>query len=228
MAPGRHPSGPPCGHSPGSRRGYPQLTFPTRFHSGVPWPTLALVTLPTADRDRIVALRLDGRSVRDTATETGHAPGTVAKYWNAYLAETAQARRVDLGLLREEVAQRVERSAADARSVATRLLDAGDDRGALRALSEERAALRQLADLYGLANPAKPPTLAPPVSTDDPAPYRYGLDAYAHLVAGVVYRSLEDARWGSVMSDPLADLLPPGVPREEVEAQVVAALDSGD
>lgn len=104
------------------------------------------MTLAANETDRIVALRLDGRSLRDVAAVTGHALATVHKVWHAYLTETAQARRPELDLLREAYLQRLERNAADARAGVIAARDEGAHPAVARYLAAELAALHRLGE----------------------------------------------------------------------------------
>jgi hypothetical protein len=178
------------------------------------------MTLAINETDRIVALRLDGRTLRDVAAETGHALGTVHKVWQAYLAETAQARRPELGLLREEMAQRLERNAADAREGAMAALDRDDHREHRAYLREERGALADLAKLYG---GDKFGQLAGRPTTADPLPWREGIDALAYRVAEVVRGDLRAAAFDRLL-DPMEGLAAAPPPVAELAAVVADAL----
>jgi hypothetical protein len=176
------------------------------------------MTLAINETDRIVALSLDGRSLRDVAAETGHALATVHKVWHAYLTETAEARRPELDLLREEMAQRLERNAADARAGVIAALERDDPREHRAYLREERGALAELGKLYaadkfgqGAGRP----------STATPLPWREAPDALAYRIAEVVRSDLWSASYNALFDD---DLIPAPPPVIELAAVVLDAL----
>lgn len=157
-----------------------------RFRTGPAYrPFMALTD---AQRDRIVSLRLDGRTVREVVADTGHGSATVSRVWHAYLAETAQDRRPELGLRREELLQRFERNAADARAGLEAALDSEDHSAAARFLAAELAALRRVVELEGLLD-SKLYGLARSATVEDPLPYSTPEEALAYRVAVIGARS---------------------------------------
>ncbi len=111
--------------------------------------------LTPEERDRIVDLRLNRVSVRQTAAEVGCQTKTVQRVWHAWLAETAAERAETLELAREELIQRHQRVATDARLGAIRARRDGDLSAEARFLAEDRQALREIARLQGLDGPQR-------------------------------------------------------------------------
>jgi hypothetical protein len=169
------------------------------------------MALTQTERDRIVALRLDGRSIRDVVAETGHASQTVSNVWHLYLAEVAQDRRPDLDLRREELLQRIERNAADARAGVTTAQDAGDHGATSRYLAAELAALNRLADLEGLA--ADRVRAGGAGTAANPLPWQAPEEVLGHRVAAVERRSLEDRALNTMLyADDFTTLAYSGLP----------------
>jgi transposase-like protein len=111
--------------------------------------------LTPEERDRIIELKLDRVPVREIAELVDCTVTTVQRAWHQWLDSTAKERASHLERVRQELIQRHQRIAGDARKGATRArLDgkAGDE---TRFLAEERAALREIARLTGSDAPAK-------------------------------------------------------------------------
>jgi transposase-like protein len=99
-------------------------------------------------QDAIIALRLSGVSVRETARRVGVWPSTVQMNYQAYLAEIAEDRSALHDHEREEAIVRVEALAAASWDawVASKVSGTPDP----RFLSEHRQALAQVEKLRGL------------------------------------------------------------------------------
>lgn len=76
--------------------------------------------------DRIVELRLNRMSVRETAAAVGCSPQTVTLHWHRWLDQTSTERREELERMRSEVIARLDSNAAQLR------------RGAIRARGDVR------------------------------------------------------------------------------------------
>lgn len=145
-------------------------------------------------------------------TETGHASGTVSKVWHLYLAETSQDRRPELGLRREELLQRLERNAADARAGVEEARAEGNHSAACRYLGAETSALRRLAELEGLLG-SPPSTLgAGPGTVENPLPWSDGPHALAGRVAALERDRAWKVAFADLYRDPLDDALQRNVP----------------
>lgn len=107
------------------------------------------------ERDRIIELKLDRVPVRDIAELVGCTVTTVQRTWHGWLSETAEERAEALAKTREELVQRQERIAIDARRGAARAKAAGKAGDEVKFLAEERAALREIARLTGSDAPTK-------------------------------------------------------------------------
>jgi hypothetical protein len=181
------------------------------------------MALTQTERDRIVALRLDGRSIRDVVAETGHASQTVSNVWHLYLAEVAQDRRPDLDLRREELLQRIERNAADARAGVVVAQDTGDHGATARYLAAELAALNRLADLEGLAADRVRASGGAGTAAN-PLPWKAPEEVLGHRVAAVERRRLEDKALNTMLyADDLTTLAYSGLPEVAELAPVAVA-----
>lgn len=107
------------------------------------------------ERDRIVELKLNRVPVRAIAEQVGCATKTVQDTWQRWLEETADERAGRLESTREELIQRNERIATDARLGVMRSRRDSDTSAEVRFLAEERAALREIARLTGSDAPAR-------------------------------------------------------------------------
>lgn len=107
------------------------------------------------ERDRIIELRLNRVPVRQVAAELGCHTRTVTRAWHSWLAETAEERAAVLELQREELIQRHERVATDARIGLQRARRDGDLAAEARFLAEDRQALREIARIQGLDAPQR-------------------------------------------------------------------------
>jgi hypothetical protein len=180
------------------------------------------MALTQTERDRIVALRLDGRSIREVVAETGHASQTVSNVWHLYLAEVAQDRRPDLDLRREELLQRIERNASDARAGVTLAQQAGDHGATARYLAAELTALKRLAELEGAAldhlkfrNGAG--------TAADPLPWRPGVEVLGGRVASVEHMGLQDRAINALFADDLTAIACEHLPKVAELAPVAIA-----
>lgn len=184
------------------------------------------MALTQTERDRIVALRLDGRSIRDVVAETGHASQTVSNVWHLYLAEVAQDRRPDLDLRREELLQRIERNAADARAGVAVAQDAGDHGATARYLAAELAALNRLGELEGLA--ADRVRTGGAGTAANPLPWQAPEEVLGSRIASVERRRLEDTAINTMLyTDDLMTLAYSGLP-EVAELAPVAVANLSD
>lgn len=131
------------------------------------------MTLSTEERNRIVELRLQGATVRQAAATTGHAVNTVTEAWRRYMRENATVRQDELESYREELVQRAEQVAQNARTEAskfrrvereekdsegkpyTMVVREGNAAAYQRLLSVELAALREIARLTGADSAVK-------------------------------------------------------------------------
>jgi len=158
------------------------------------------MALTQTERDRIVSLRLDNVSLRDVSAETGHALQTVSNVWHLYVAETQQDRRPDLGLRREELLQRFEKNAADARAGVKDAQGAGDHGAAVRYLAAELAALRRVVELDGLAGSTS--RFSGGAGTaDNPLPWKSPEEALGTRVAVLERSSRESAAINDLLTD---------------------------
>jgi transposase-like protein len=107
------------------------------------------------ERERIVELKLNRVPVRKIAEEVGTTTTSVQRVWNSYITATAAERSSRLSETREELVQRHERIATDARYGAMRARRDGNAVAEARYLGEERAALREVARLTGADAPTK-------------------------------------------------------------------------
>lgn len=107
------------------------------------------------ERDAIIELKLNRVPVREIASKVGCQTRTVQLTWKAWLAETSAERNEQLESIREELIQRQDRIAAEARRGALRAKVADDAAAEARYLAEERAALREVARLTGADAPTK-------------------------------------------------------------------------
>lgn len=78
------------------------------------------MTLTNEQRNSIVDMRLQGMTVRQVANQTGHAVNTVTKAWRSYMADHAVIRREEVEAHREELVQRAEQVANNARTEAVK------------------------------------------------------------------------------------------------------------
>jgi acyl-CoA reductase-like NAD-dependent aldehyde dehydrogenase len=101
------------------------------------------------EHDRIIELKLDRVPVRAIAEQVSCTVQTVQRTWHKWLADTAAERSAALEGTREELIQRQQRIAADARRGAMSARKAGRGTEEVRFLAEERAALREIARLTG-------------------------------------------------------------------------------
>lgn len=184
------------------------------------------MALTPEQRDRIIALRLDGHSVREVAAETGHALQTVSDYWHRYLAETSQDRRPALDLRREELLQRYERNAAAARAGAVAALEAGEYGPAARFLSAELSALRRVEELDGLAGSSRRFASTPTVNS--PMAWKSAEEALAYLVAESDHTNRVRVAYDSLLSDDILQLSGAEVPKVSELAPVALAALAGD
>lgn len=107
------------------------------------------------EHDRIVELKLDRVPVRAIAQDVGCTVQTVQRTWHKWLADTAEERSAALEATREELIQRQQRIASDARKGAMLARGANQQATEVRFLAEERAALREIARLTGSDAPTK-------------------------------------------------------------------------
>jgi transposase-like protein len=107
------------------------------------------------ERERIVELRLNRVPVRTVATEVGCQTKTVQAVWKRWLDETSAERSASLERTREELVQRHERIATDARLGYLRARRDNDRAAEVRYLAEERNALREIARLTGADAPVQ-------------------------------------------------------------------------
>jgi transposase-like protein len=107
------------------------------------------------EKDRIIELRLNRVPVRTVAEQISCQTKTVTETWKRWLRETAAERAAELEATREELIQRQDRIAADARIGVLRARRDNDTISEARFLSEERAALREVARLTGADAPAR-------------------------------------------------------------------------
>lgn len=107
------------------------------------------------ERDRIIEMRLNRVPVRKVAELIGCQSKTVQLTWKKWLAETAAERAEALEETREELIQRMEQIATDARVGAQTANSVADQSAEVRFLAEERAALREIARLTGSDAPVK-------------------------------------------------------------------------
>lgn len=131
------------------------------------------MTTTNDQRNEIVDLRLQGMTVRQVSAQTGHATNTVMKAWRAYMAEHARVRADEVDAHREELVQRAEHVAQQARTEALKFrrveqeVVGEDGRRALevvregnaaaygRLLGVELQALREIARLTGAESAVK-------------------------------------------------------------------------
>lgn len=111
--------------------------------------------LTPEERERIIELKLDRVPVREIAQVIDCTVTTVQKVWHQWLDSTAKERASRLERVRQELIQRHQRIAADARRGANRARTEGKAGDETRFLSEERAALREIARLTGSDAPTK-------------------------------------------------------------------------
>jgi acyl-CoA reductase-like NAD-dependent aldehyde dehydrogenase len=107
------------------------------------------------EKDRIVELKLDRVPVREIAQLVDCTVTTVQRTWHAWLDSTARERASKLERVRQELIQRQQRIAADARRGSARARQEGKAGDEQRFLAEERAALREIARLTGSDAPTK-------------------------------------------------------------------------
>lgn len=123
------------------------------------------------EKERIIELRLNGVPVRSVAKQLDTTTRTVQRHWHKYLDQTAEERAGHLERIREELLQRQEQIATDARLGALRSRRNTDGPGEVRFLAEERAALREMERLTGAAAPTKTEVTGPaggPIEIDSP------------------------------------------------------------
>lgn len=106
--------------------------------------------LTQEERELIVELRLNAVPVREVARRINTTPKTVMRWWNKYLEESAQARTEKLNVIREGVAQDLERLIAENRRLTAQAIEDGDLNAARGHLAEQRKNLAQFARIYGL------------------------------------------------------------------------------
>lgn len=111
--------------------------------------------LTPEERDRIIELKLDRVPVREIAEVIDCTVTTVQRAWHQWLDSTAKERASHLERIRQELIQRQQRIASDARRGAARARAAGSAGDETRFLAEERAALREIARLAGSDAPTK-------------------------------------------------------------------------
>ena len=117
--------------------------------------------LSEAERERIVAMKLDRHTTREIAKEVGCAINTVTLHWHQWLDETQADRREHLERHRSRLIAQLESAAALARKGANRARESsGMDadqraRAEARYLSEERQALRILSTVAGFDAPIR-------------------------------------------------------------------------
>jgi hypothetical protein len=182
------------------------------------------MTLTMAQRDRVVALRLAGRPIREVVAETGHSSATVSKVWHLYLAESAQDRRPELNSRREELLQRLEQNAADARAGAEEARAEGNHGAACRYLSVEASTLRRLSDIE-LASP--PGELG--ASTSNPLPWKTAEEVIAYRVADLARGQAWRAAELALYPEPFSELIAGKVPEPaELVPEVLEALGAGE
>lgn len=107
------------------------------------------------EHDRIIELKLDRVPVRSIAEQVGCTLQTVQRTWHKWLADTAEERSAALEATREELIQRQQRIASDARKGAMLARGSNQPANEVRFLAEERAALREIARLTGSDAPTK-------------------------------------------------------------------------
>jgi hypothetical protein len=108
---------------------------------------------------------LSGVTVRQIQDQTGHSTNTVQRVWSEYLRASAvdrreevEARREELILRHERIADRARVEAAKFRRVVNRdgvVTDEGNPSAYARLLREERDALREVARLTGADAPVR-------------------------------------------------------------------------
>jgi acyl-CoA reductase-like NAD-dependent aldehyde dehydrogenase len=111
--------------------------------------------LTPEERDRIIELKLDRVPVREIAELVDCTVTTVQRTWHAWLDSTAKERAGKLERVRQELIQRQQRIASDARRGAARARGEGKAADEQRFLAEERAALREIARMTGSDAPTK-------------------------------------------------------------------------
>lgn len=107
------------------------------------------------EKDRIVEMKLNRVPVRAIAEQVGCATKTVQDTWAKWLDATSDERTRRLAATREELIQRHERIATDARHGVIRARRDNDTAAEVRYLAEERAALREIARLTGSDAPTR-------------------------------------------------------------------------
>lgn len=111
--------------------------------------------LTPEEKDRIIELKLDRVPVREIAELVDCTVTSVQRTWHQWLDSTAKERASKLERVRQELIQRQQRIAADARRGASRARVDGKAGDETRFLAEERAALREIARLTGSDAPTK-------------------------------------------------------------------------
>ena len=117
--------------------------------------------IPLEKQDRIVELKLARIPTRTIAEQVGVAPNTVTKYWHDYLGSIDGDRKAAHDRKQAEMIARLDSVAAEARRDLVRveasktMTDDEKHRARARHRSEERQALRQLAQIAGWEAPIR-------------------------------------------------------------------------
>ena len=107
------------------------------------------------EKEAIVELRLNRVPVRRVAEQVACTTQTVVRVWKQWLSESAAERAAALEETREELIQRHQRAAKDAREGVLRSQRASDCAAEVRYLAAEAASLKEIARLTGSDAPAK-------------------------------------------------------------------------
>jgi hypothetical protein len=111
--------------------------------------------LTPEERERIIEMKLNRVPVRAIAAQIGATTRTVQETWRKWIEATAAERAGRLESTREELIQRHDRIATDARVGVLRARRDADSAAEARFLAEERAALREIARLTGSDAPQR-------------------------------------------------------------------------